>query len=241
MRAHDYYTYILTNRPNGTLYTGVTNDLVRRLAEHREGGADSFTRRYNLRRLVWFEHHTDIREAILREKRIKKWNRAWKTELIEALNPDWRDLCADLAAPLPAFAGITLPRCHLRSRGGFPSLSTTSAPPRFRGDDRKGGGGTRFPVTPAARPGEDFAAQNSPSSPLLSSAASSAATAAPAPIRGPQAESVVAESRSDRTSQSFVVIGTSFARLYQTSARTRQFVDFHPELSRVFHREVSHF
>ena len=98
MRAHDYYTYILTNRPNGTLYTGVTNDLARRVADHREGRADSFARRYNLRRLVWFEHHTDIREAILREKRIKKWNRAWKIELIEALNPDWRDLCADLAA-----------------------------------------------------------------------------------------------------------------------------------------------
>ena len=92
MRVHNYYVYILTNRPNGTLYTGVTNDLRRRVIEHREGQTDSFTRRYGLHRLVWFEHHTDIREAILREKRIKKWNRAWKVEMIVAMNPDWRDL-----------------------------------------------------------------------------------------------------------------------------------------------------
>ncbi len=96
MRDHHYYTYVLTNRPSGTLYTGVTNNLVRRLAEHRAGHADGFTRRYNLHRLVWFEHHTDIREAILREKRIKKWNRAWKIEMIEAMNPDWRDLSLTL-------------------------------------------------------------------------------------------------------------------------------------------------
>ncbi len=95
MRDHTCFTYILTNRPNGTLYTGVTNDLVRRLAEHREGRADSFTKRYGIHRLVWFELHTDIQEAILREKRIKKWNRSWKVDLIEAANPTWRDLEAD--------------------------------------------------------------------------------------------------------------------------------------------------
>lgn len=96
MRDHNYYTYILTNRPNGTLYTGVTNDLCRRVYEHRDGRADGFTRRYNLHRLVWFEHHTDIRAAILREKRIKKWNRAWKIEMIETLNPGWGDLLFSL-------------------------------------------------------------------------------------------------------------------------------------------------
>jgi len=96
MRDHSYFTYILTNRPNGTLYTGVTNNLVRRVVEHREGRADSFTGRYNLHRLIWFEPHTDIREAILREKRIKKWNRAWKVEMIEEMNPDWRDLATEL-------------------------------------------------------------------------------------------------------------------------------------------------
>jgi putative endonuclease len=92
MRDHSYFTYIVTNRPNGTLYTGVTNNLVRRIAEHREGRAESFTRRYVLTKLVWYEHHADIREAILREKRIKKWNRAWKLDLIEAQNPAWEDL-----------------------------------------------------------------------------------------------------------------------------------------------------
>ncbi len=95
MRDRTYFTYILTNRPNGTLYTGVTNNLVRRLAEHREGRADSFTKRYSIHNLVWFEHHTDIQEAILREKRIKRWNRAWKIDLIEATNPRWRALAAD--------------------------------------------------------------------------------------------------------------------------------------------------
>jgi len=98
MRAHDYYTYILTNRRDGTLYTGVTNNLLRRVAEHRDGRADGFTRRYDLHRLVWFEHHSDIREAILREKRIKKWHRAWKIAMIEAANPDWRDLFPDIVA-----------------------------------------------------------------------------------------------------------------------------------------------
>ncbi len=96
MRDHTYATYILTNRPLGTLYTGVTNDLIRRLAEHRQGHVDSFTRRYNCTRLVWHEHHTDIRAAILREKHIKKWNRAWKIEMIEAMNPDWDDLSPTL-------------------------------------------------------------------------------------------------------------------------------------------------
>ena len=96
MRSHTYAVYLLTNRPGGTPYCGVTNDLARRLTEHRAGQACSFTRRYNLTRLVWVEPHTDIREAILREKRIKKWNRAWKVELIEAENPNWCDLAEDV-------------------------------------------------------------------------------------------------------------------------------------------------
>jgi len=95
MRHHQYFVYILASRPHGVLYTGVTNDLPRRLAEHREGRADGFTRRYGCKTPVWFELHSDIREAITREKRIKKWNRAWKIEMIEATNPDWRDLSTD--------------------------------------------------------------------------------------------------------------------------------------------------
>jgi putative endonuclease len=96
MRDYNYFTYILTNRANGVLYTGVTNDLVRRLCEHQQGRAGSFTRRYNCTRLVWFEGHTDVRQAILREKRIKKWNRAWKIEMIETHNPHWADLARTL-------------------------------------------------------------------------------------------------------------------------------------------------
>ena len=96
MRRHDYYVYLVTNRPHGTLYCGVTNDLARRVCEHRSGHADGFTRRYNCRRLVWFEHHTEIGAAILREKRIKKWRRPWKDALIQARNPDWSDLAPSI-------------------------------------------------------------------------------------------------------------------------------------------------
>ena len=96
MRDHNYQVYLVASRQNGTLYCGVTNDLLRRVAEHRAGTAEGFTRRYGVTRLVWFEIHTDISEAILREKRIKKWNRAWKIAMIEAGNPGWRDLAEDL-------------------------------------------------------------------------------------------------------------------------------------------------
>jgi putative endonuclease len=99
MRENRYFVYLLASRPNGTLYCGVTNDLVRRTWEHREGLAEvSFTRRYGVHHLVWFEEHSDIREAILREKRIKKWNRAWKVRLIEAANPGWHDLARSWTA-----------------------------------------------------------------------------------------------------------------------------------------------
>ena len=86
------YVYILTNKRNGTLYTGVTSDLVKRIYEHREGLCEGFTRQYNLKMLVWYESYEDIREAITREKQIKKWKRIWKLRLIEQTNPDWDDL-----------------------------------------------------------------------------------------------------------------------------------------------------
>jgi len=86
------YVYILTNRPNGTLYLGVTNDLVRRVWEHREGVADGFTRRYGIKRLVWFERHEDIQTAIQRERTMKHWSRTWKVRRILAVNPAWDDL-----------------------------------------------------------------------------------------------------------------------------------------------------
>lgn len=86
------YVYILASERNGTLYVGVTSDLIRRVWEHREGAVPGFTSKYGVKSLVWFEQHDDIESAIRREKAIKKWRRAWKLSLIEETNPDWRDL-----------------------------------------------------------------------------------------------------------------------------------------------------
>jgi len=90
-----YFVYMLTNKHNTTLYTGVTNDLERRLYEHRNKLVDGFTKRYNLDKLVYYEATTDVRSAIEREKQIKGWTRAKKDCLIEAMNPQWRDLSND--------------------------------------------------------------------------------------------------------------------------------------------------
>ncbi|MFK4810187.1 GIY-YIG nuclease family protein [Devosia sp. ZW T5_3] len=87
-----YFVYIMASRKHGTVYTGVTNDLVRRAYEHREGLVQGFTQEHACKRLVWFEAHGDIDQAILREKRIKDWKRDWKERLIEERNPDWADL-----------------------------------------------------------------------------------------------------------------------------------------------------
>jgi putative endonuclease len=87
-----YYVYILASRRNGTLYTGVTNDLVRRIHEHRMDAVDGFTKKYGVHILVWFESTDDVTAAIRREKTIKKWNRQWKLALIEKDNPDWNHL-----------------------------------------------------------------------------------------------------------------------------------------------------
>jgi putative endonuclease len=86
------WVYIVTNRPNGTLYVGVTSDLTRRLWEHREGVADGFTKKYGLKCLVWAERHDDIHGAIQREHNLKHWPRAWKVQLILTGNPGWNDL-----------------------------------------------------------------------------------------------------------------------------------------------------
>jgi putative endonuclease len=92
-----YYVYILASRRNGTLYIGVTNDLVRRVYEHREGAADGFTKKYRVHSLVYFESTDDVRAAIQREKTMKHWSRAWKIALIEKANPDWIDLYDEIA------------------------------------------------------------------------------------------------------------------------------------------------
>jgi putative endonuclease len=90
------YVYILTNRRNGALYTGVCADIAARMMQHREGTGSKFCAKYGIRQLVYAEPHAIIAEAIAREKAVKKWNRAWKIALIEQGNPDWRDLFYDL-------------------------------------------------------------------------------------------------------------------------------------------------
>ena len=92
MRRQGGYVYILASKRNGTLYTGVTNDLARRIWEHKEGVASKFTNKYNVEILVWFEFHEFIENAIQRETSIKRWKRKWKLDLIEERNPDWKEL-----------------------------------------------------------------------------------------------------------------------------------------------------
>jgi putative endonuclease len=88
--------YIMASKRNGTLYTGVTSDLRKRVFEHRSDAIEGFTKRYGVHNLVYFELHENMFEAITREKQIKKWNRAWKLRIIEQQNPDWEDLWAQI-------------------------------------------------------------------------------------------------------------------------------------------------
>ncbi|KKQ86740.1 MAG: Excinuclease ABC subunit C [Berkelbacteria bacterium GW2011_GWA2_38_9] len=89
---NDYYVYILASDRNGTLYIGVTNNIFRRVNEHKNKDIKGFTEKYNIDQLVYYEKYEDINEAIIQEKRLKKWNRKWKLDLIEQSNPKWRDL-----------------------------------------------------------------------------------------------------------------------------------------------------
>ena len=91
-----YYVYILTNRRRGVLYIGVTNNLARRLAEHKGKLAPGFTNSFGLVRLAYLEEYTSVLEARARERSLKRWRREWKFELVEKLNPDWRDLSDDI-------------------------------------------------------------------------------------------------------------------------------------------------
>ena len=98
--------YLMASAPNGTLYLGVTSDLNGRIWQHRTGVYEGFTSRYGVKRVVWFEHHRDIVEAIARERAMKFWLRAWKVRAIEAANPRWDDLAVALGFdPLPLPAG----------------------------------------------------------------------------------------------------------------------------------------
>jgi len=105
--SKSYYCYILTNKQNGTLYVGVTSDLIRRVHEHRQGYS-KFTKKYQLHELVWFESHQDSVSAITREQQLKKWKRSWKIELIENQNPGWEDLYSSLSQAAPVQDGCLL-------------------------------------------------------------------------------------------------------------------------------------
>ncbi len=90
------FVYIMANRVNGTIYTGVTSELIQRVSQYRQSMSPGFARKYDCKLLVWFEAHDDLQEARLRELQIKKWKRQWKLELIEKNNPDWLDLYSTL-------------------------------------------------------------------------------------------------------------------------------------------------
>ena len=88
----NFYVYILSSQRNGTLYTGITSNLLKRVYEHKHGLVEGFTKKYNVHNLVWYELHESAESAIMREKQIKKWKRDWKLKLIEKVNPRWTDL-----------------------------------------------------------------------------------------------------------------------------------------------------
>ena len=91
-REYRYFVYLVASKPYGTLYVGVTGDLAGRIGQHRDEIREGFTKKYGIHILVWFEEFASVHDAITREKRIKKWRRAWKIELVEKLNPRWEDL-----------------------------------------------------------------------------------------------------------------------------------------------------
>ena len=94
--AKKYYVYILASKRNGTLYTGVTSNLIQLVWQHKHGVVQGFTRKYNVKTLVYYELHENSESALAREKKIKKWRRAWKLGLIENSNPEWRDIYKDI-------------------------------------------------------------------------------------------------------------------------------------------------
>lgn len=102
---HQYYVYILSNKKNGTLYIGVTNNLERRIFEHKNKLIEGFSKKYGLNKLIYFEIFQHIDEAIAREKRLKKWKRQWKINLIEEKNLDWNDLASDWSTNMDSATG----------------------------------------------------------------------------------------------------------------------------------------
>ena len=123
-----FYVYMLASDRNGTLYVGHTDDLVTRVAQHREKALPGFTAKFGVSRLVWFEEHDSRETAFTRERQIKKWYRAWKLRTIEAANPEWRDLYDDLLKPdQPLHADLA----------AWAAEQQASLGPRIRGEERK--------------------------------------------------------------------------------------------------------
>ena len=101
MAAKSYFVYILASKPNGTLYIGMTNNLLKRVDQHKNNLVEGFTAKYGVHQLVYYEQYHNVNDAISREKQLKKWARQWKLELIEKENPEWRDLFDELVASRP--------------------------------------------------------------------------------------------------------------------------------------------
>ncbi|MCK5028277.1 MAG: GIY-YIG nuclease family protein [Bacteroidales bacterium] len=97
MWNYNFYVYVITNKINSVLYIGVTNNLERRIFEHKNKSVPGFTQKYNIDKLIHFEHYDNINDAIRREKQLKKWNRKWKEELINKVNPEWDDLHEEIS------------------------------------------------------------------------------------------------------------------------------------------------
>jgi putative endonuclease len=137
-----FYVYILASKRNGTLYVGMTDDLVKRVWQHRTNALPGFTRRYNVKMLVWHETHDSRESAFARERQIKKWDRAWKIKLVEESNPNWRDLWEEVASPIPPAHPRSQPSsAHPRGSGDpvFAKQPASPSPPldsRFRGNER---------------------------------------------------------------------------------------------------------
>jgi len=128
-----FFVYIMVSKRNGTLYVGMTDDLVKRVLQHRTNALPGFTRRYGVKMLVWHEEHDSREYAFARERQIKKWNRDWKIKLIEKENLEWRDLWEEIASPIPS--------AHPRGSGdpvfakqARPTIAALDS--RFRGNER---------------------------------------------------------------------------------------------------------
>jgi putative endonuclease len=134
--------YLMASQRNGTLYTGVTSDLIKRVWQHKNHVAEGFTEKYQVNMLVWFEQHETMESAIAREKAIKKWNRSWKLSLIEKTNPQWLDLWPEIIGE------VTTPPRHSRAGGNPETCATPAQTPsvllpqqldsRLRGNDEGG-------------------------------------------------------------------------------------------------------